>query len=73
MPKYQGTVRRSPLEGGVWTLVTDQGVVYQLDGGDAALLVDGVRAEVEGDIDSARMGIAMVGDILTVRSHRMLS
>ena len=70
--KYTGTVRRSDIAGGGWTLVTDQGVVYQLDGGGRDLLVDGVRAEVEGRIAESRMGVAMVGDILEVSSYQLL-
>jgi hypothetical protein len=70
--KYTGTVQRTDLEGGHWTLVTDQGVVYQLTGGGADLLRDGVRAEVEGRIADQQMGIAMVGDLLEVKSYRIL-
>ena len=73
MAKYVGTVRRSDLEGGAWTLVTDQGVVYQLDGGDAGLLTDGARVEVDGAIATGRMGLAMVGDILEVKGYRLVS
>ena len=72
MAKYTGTVRRTDLEGGHWTLVTDQGVVYQLTGGGGDLLQDGVRAEVEGRIADQQMGIAMVGDLLEVKSYRIL-
>lgn len=72
MAKYTGTVRRTDLEGGHWTLVTDQGVVYQLTGGGADLLQDGVRAEVDGRIADQQMGIAMVGDLLEVKSYRIL-
>lgn len=72
MAKHTGTVRRTDLEGGHWTLVTDQGVVYQLSGGGADLLREGVRAEVEGRIADQQMGIAMVGDLLEVKSYRIL-
>jgi hypothetical protein len=70
--KYVGTVHHSDLEGGHWTLVTDQGVVYQLEGGDTKLLRDGVRAEVDGRIATRQMGIAMLGDLLEVKSYRIL-
>lgn len=72
MAKYVGTIRRTDLEGGAWTLVSDQGVVYQLDGGGQDLLVDGVRAEVEGRLAPQKMGLAMVGDILEVKRYRVL-
>jgi len=70
--KFVGTVHRSDLEGGHWTLVTDQGVTYQLTGGSDDLLKDGVRAEVEGRIATRQMGIAMLGDLLEVKSYRIL-
>lgn len=70
---FTGRVVRSDLEGGAWTLITDQGVVYQLLGGGADLLQDGVRAEVTGRLATQQMGIAMVGDMLEVKSHRLLS
>ena len=68
-----GRVICSDLEGGgAWTLVTDQGVVYQLDGGGPDLLEDEVRAEVRGTLATGRVGIAMVGDVLEVKSYRIL-
>ncbi len=67
-----GRVICSDLEGGAWTLVTDQGVVYQLDGGGPDLLKDEVRAEVRGTLATGRVGIAMVGDVLEVKSYRIL-
>jgi hypothetical protein len=72
LAKFVGTVNRADLEGGHWTLVTDQGVVYQIKGGGADLLTDGVRAEIEGDVATDQMSIAMMGDILEVKSYRIL-
>ena len=48
MAKYTGKVVRSDLEGGFWTLETDGGDVYKLEGGGADLLKKGVKAEVTG-------------------------
>jgi hypothetical protein len=70
--KYIGRVIRSDLEGGAWTLVCDNGLTYQLSGGDAGLRVDGQRVEVVGRVDADRVGIAMVGDVLEVKSYRCL-
>jgi hypothetical protein len=67
-----GKVVRSDLEGGAWTLVTDQGVVYQLQGGGSDLYVDGARVEVKGRIATKAMGIAMLGEILEVKGYRHL-
>jgi len=70
--KYVGTVERSDLEGGSWLLRSDQGVVYQLKGGDAGLRKDGRRVEVRGKIATDSVGIAMIGDVLEVTSYRIL-
>lgn len=72
MSKFVGTIERTDVEGGHWLLKTDQGVVYQLKNAPGALLVAGRRAEVEGNIASGSFGLAMMGEILEVRSHRFL-
>lgn len=69
--EYLGRVIRSDVEGGTWTLVCDNGLVYQLSGGDPGLRVDGQRVAVSGKIAAGRMGIAMMGDILEVKSYRL--
>lgn len=69
---YTGTVNRSDLEGGAWTLVTDQGLVFQLKGGGGDLRRDGARVEVTGRIATDQVGIAMMGDVLEVSSYRVL-
>ncbi|MCC6747064.1 MAG: hypothetical protein IT371_05350 [Deltaproteobacteria bacterium] len=72
MSTFRGTVRRNDLGGGAWTLISEQGVVYQLKGGGKDLLRDGVRAEVKGRLAAEQMGIAMVGEILEVQSYQVL-
>ena len=72
MQKVIGTVRKTDLEGGSWTLQTEQGVIYQLRGGGEDLLHDGIRAEVEGQIDNNQIGLAMMGDVLEIKSYRIL-
>ena len=58
--KLKGTIRRSDLEGGHWTLQTDSGDQYQLTGSvDGAK--DGMKAEVEGKVEKDMMGIGMTG------------
>jgi hypothetical protein len=58
--KLKGTIRRSQMAGGLWTLEADGGDHYQLTGQlDGAK--DGMRAEVEGKVDKQAMGIGMVG------------
>lgn len=72
MAVFVGKVLRTDLEGSAWTLVTDQGMVYQLKGGGPDLLQEGVRAEVRGREAVDQLGIAMVGDVLEVKSYRIL-
>jgi hypothetical protein len=69
--KLTGTIKRSELEGGHWVLHTDKGDQYQLVGAvtDAT---DGMRAEVEGNVDKNAMGFAMVGPQLTVSKIKKL-
>jgi len=64
--KLKGTIRRSDLEGGHWTIETDKGEVYQLVGQlDGAK--DGMKAEVEGKVDRGAMGIGMTGPQFSVQ------
>jgi hypothetical protein len=72
MSKFVGTIERTDVEGGQWLLRTDQGVVYQLKGAPAAMLVEGRRVEVSGAIAEGSFGLAMMGDVLEVESHRFL-
>ncbi|CAN5733910.1 hypothetical protein BH11MYX2_BH11MYX2_13820 [soil metagenome] len=69
--KLKGTIRRSDLEGGVWTLEADDGETYQLTGetGDAK---DGMKAEVEGKVDKGSMGFAMVGTQFAVQKIKSI-
>jgi hypothetical protein len=72
MAKYKGKVVRSDLEGGFWTLVVDGGESYKLEGGGADLLKKDVRAEVEGAVDEAAMGIGFGAPVLRVKKYKIL-
>ena len=50
MSTFVGTVKKNDLEGGFWELVDSNGEHYQLQGGDAALQVEGQKVEIEGSI-----------------------
>jgi hypothetical protein len=64
--KLTGTIHKNALEGGHWTLKTAAGETYQLVGG-IGTPKDGMRAEVEGKVDKAAMGIGMTGPIFMVQ------
>lgn len=63
MPTYTGTVRRNDLEGGFLELVTDDGDVYRLQGGQAS---EGAKVKVTGTVESGGFGIHMSGPALVV-------
>lgn len=69
--KLKGTISRSDLEGGLWTLQTESGETYQLTG-HVDGLSDGMKAEVEGKVDKNAMGIGMVGPQLNVHKIKAL-
>lgn len=69
--KLKGTIRRSDMAGGHWTLETDGGDTYQLVGKTTSCK-DGMKAEVEGKVDKDAMGIGMTGLHFTVASIKAL-
>jgi hypothetical protein len=72
MAKYSGKIVRSDLEGGFWTLETDDGDTYKLEGGGADLLKKGVRAEIDGSVDEGAMGIGFGAPVLSVKKYKIL-
>ena len=69
--KISGTVCRSDLEGGMWTLETADGERYEL-AGEIKDLKDGMKAELSGKVERDQMGFGMVGPKFTVTSVRAL-
>ena len=61
------------LEGGYYTLRTAQGDIFKLDGGSKDLLISGVQAEVDGEVDDKGFGISFGTPTLKVRSYRVIS
>ena len=64
--KLKGTIRRNDLEGGHWTIETEKGDTYQLQG-KLDGCKDGMKAEVEGKVDKGAMGIGMTGPHFAVQ------
>ncbi|MBL9042266.1 MAG: hypothetical protein JNM83_11725 [Myxococcales bacterium] len=69
--KLTGTVHHVDLEGGYFTLRLAGGEVFKLDGGGADLRKDGVRAEVEGEIEDKGFGISFGTPILKVKTYKV--
>ena len=71
MAKLKGKIQHSDLEGGMWVLEADDGERYQLAGHTKGL-VDGKRAEVDGQVERNQMSFGMGGAIFTVRSVKLI-
>jgi hypothetical protein len=72
MPKIRGTIKRSPLEGGHYQLVAEDGTTYEVEGSDPALAQDGARVEVDGQVDRGALSFAMTGPRLKVSAVKRL-
>ncbi|MBI5547693.1 MAG: hypothetical protein HY901_27745 [Deltaproteobacteria bacterium] len=71
--KVKGTIRREDLSGGVMVLVGDDGKRYLLGGATKSLRQEGLRVELEGEVDPHGVSIAMTGEpLLRVKSSRKL-
>ncbi len=69
--KLKGTIRHNDLEGGHWTVETDNGETYQLKG-KLDGIKDGMKAELEGKVDKGAMGIGMTGPHFDVQKLHAL-
>jgi len=69
--KLKGTIKKNALEGGHWTIETDKGETYQLQG-KLDGCKDGMKAEVEGKVDKGAMGIGMTGPHFEVQKIHAL-
>jgi hypothetical protein len=67
----KGQVIHEDLEGGVWIFAADNGNRYQIQGGGKDLYKNGQKATVVGEIDTGAMSIAMIGEILQVKSYTL--
>jgi hypothetical protein len=63
--KVKGRVRFEDLGAGAWVLEAEDGKRYELHGVQG--LSDGVRVEVEGELDKGAVSTAMAGPALRVR------
>ena len=65
--KIQGVVKKSTMAGGAAWVLHAGDAVYELDSDDKALLKEGQRVEVEGEIAEDQMSMTMSGPILRVK------
>lgn len=72
MKKYNGTVTKSDLEGGVWLLKTDSGETYELKGASESILKEGLKISIDGQVQRDMMSFAMMGPVLSVKSHKLI-
>jgi hypothetical protein len=67
-----GTIQHRDIGTGAWALVTDDGVTYEiLRGADKNLLQVGQKAKVTGKVREDVMTIAMIGQVLEVKSFEL--
>jgi hypothetical protein len=65
--KLKGRVCFVDLGAGAWVLEADDGKRYELRATDRALLQEGARVEVEGEVDAGAVSTAMAGPALRVK------
>lgn len=66
-----GTIRYSPLEGGFFAIVGDDGTTYDPLNLEPSFQIDGLRVRMVAEIRSDLAGIHMVGPIIEIKSiHR---
>ena len=65
MATFKGTIVRSDLEGGYWTLESDDGKTYKLDGGGGYKA--GQKVEIEGSAEEGGFGIGFGTPTLLVK------
>jgi hypothetical protein len=67
-----GTIQHRDIGTGAWALVTDDGVTYEiLRGADKNLLQAGQKAKVTGKVRDDVMTVAMIGQVLEVKSFEV--
>ncbi|MCV3213744.1 hypothetical protein OGM63_09505 [Plectonema radiosum NIES-515] len=67
-----GTIQHRDIGTGAWALVTDDGVTYEiLRGADKNLLQAGQKAKVTGKVREDVMTVAMIGQVLEVKSFEV--
>lgn len=72
MVTITGTIEKKDIGIGTWTLVSDEGSVYELANLPSKLKQNGLNVSISGKIQEDTMTIAMVGPVLAVESYELL-
>lgn len=73
MITVEGTVQRSGMGMGTWTLVARDGTTYEISkGAPKDLLQPDQTVRVKGEVRNDVMTIAMVGPVLEVKSFELM-
>jgi hypothetical protein len=73
MIKVTGKIEYRAIALGAWALVSQEGKTYELQNPPPELQKDGLSVEVEGTVKEGIMTISMIGQVLEVRSFKILS
>ena len=68
-----GTVKYQTIGIGVWSLVTKKGEAYELYNSPPEIHQDGLAVKISGEIRPDIMTVAMIGEVLEVRSWEKLA
>jgi cytochrome c-type biogenesis protein CcmE len=68
-----GTIQRSDIGPGTWTLLTDSGETYEIrKGAPKDLLQKGQKVKVTGQVREDVMTASMIGPVLEVKSFEVV-
>ncbi|NEO29468.1 MAG: hypothetical protein F6K36_03235 [Symploca sp. SIO3C6] len=67
-----GVIEYQDIGSGVWALVTEDGVTYELKDLPPVLQSSQLQVQIEGEIREDIMTLAMIGPVLEVQSFEIL-
>jgi Protein of unknown function (DUF5818) len=67
-----GTIAKKGFGFGTWALETKDGTTYELKDPTSELQQAGIKVEITGEIREDVMTIAMIGQVLEVKSFKLL-
>ncbi|MGL5870778.1 MAG: hypothetical protein ACRC2R_00165 [Xenococcaceae cyanobacterium] len=67
-----GTVQRQDIGTGVWALVSDEGMTYELKDAPDELCKSSGNVKVKGQVRDDVMTLAMIGPVLEVKSFETI-